>query len=432
MFSSKYRIKNTLTSFCSKLQYVNSNYKNMSVEVKNVVQNNYETSDAVASNKRQKLDENYEIVRRTLEVEAAGDIVEKKNFSKRKNFVIMLGYRGRDYFGMQINRGTKTIEESLLSALLEANFITKDQFEDVRLLRFQRAARTDKGVSAVRQIVSLLLPQEVNKEDVNKHLPNDIRVFDIQRVIKTFNSKSRCDSRTYRYVFPTFALTPEDQNFLKLDIDDEVDEEQRLKDLSVINGKPYNEFRLTPEMLDKLNNVLKLFEGTHNFHNFTSKIRPLDPSAKRYIIHFRCIETFVANNMEFAVLEVKGQSFMLHQIRKMVSLVIGICRNIVSSDFVKDVFSLEKYDIPIAPGLGLSLHFVHYSYYNKRYGKDGIHKTLEWQDCNEEVEKFYKEYILQDIIDTETLNNVMLNWLAIYLTPKRFASKEFVACEDIE
>ena len=86
--------------------------------------------------------------------------------------------------------------------------------------------------------------------------------------------------------------------------------------------------------------------------------RPLDPSAKRYIIHFRCIETFVANNMEFAVLEVKGQSFMLHQIRKMVSLVIGICRNIVSSDFVKDVFSLEKYDIPIAPGLGLSLHFV--------------------------------------------------------------------------
>ncbi|KOX76281.1 tRNA pseudouridine synthase A, mitochondrial [Melipona quadrifasciata] len=386
-------------------------YIKLSVEVKNVVQNNYETSDAVASNKRQKLDENYEIVRRALEVEAAGDIVEKKNFSKRKNFVIMLGYRGRDYFGMQINRGTKTIEESLLSALLKANFITKDQFEDVRLLRFQRAARTDKGVSAVRQIVSLLLPQEVNKEDVNKHLPNDIRVFDIQRVIKTFNK---------------------DQNFLKLDIDDEIDEEQRLKDLSVINGKPYKEFRLTPEMLDKLNNVLKLFEGTHNFHNFTSKIRPLDPSARRYIIHFRCIETFVANNMEFAVLEVKGQSFMLHQIRKMVSLVIGICRNIVSSDFVKDVFSLEKYDIPIAPGLGLSLHFVHYSYYNKRYGKDGIHKTLEWQDCNEEVEKFYKEYILQDIIDTETLNNVMLNWLAIYLTPKRFASKEFVACEDIE
>ena len=64
-------------------------------------------------------------------------------------------------------------------------------------------------------------------------------------------------------------MAPEDPNFLKLDIDDEVDEEQRLKDLSLINEKPYNEFRLTAEMLDKLNNILKLFEGTHNFHNFT-------------------------------------------------------------------------------------------------------------------------------------------------------------------
>lgn len=84
----------------------------------------------------------------------------------------------------------------------------------------------------------------------------------------------------------------------------------------------------------------------------------MDPRAKRYIIYFRCIETFVTNNTEFAVLEVKGQSFMLHQIRKMVSLVIGICRNIITNDIVKDVFSLERIDVPIAPGLGLSLHFV--------------------------------------------------------------------------
>lgn len=88
----------------------------------------------------------------------------------------------------------------------------------------------------------------------------------------------------------------------------------------------------------------------------------MDPRAKRYIVYFRCIETFIANNMEFVVLEVQGQSFMLHQIRKMVSLIIGICRNIITIDFVKDAFSLEKVDIPIAPGLGLSLHFVRYFY----------------------------------------------------------------------
>ncbi|XP_017761974.1 PREDICTED: tRNA pseudouridine synthase A, mitochondrial-like [Eufriesea mexicana] len=338
----------------------------------------------------------------------------------------MLGYLGRNYFGMQINRGTKTIEESLLTALLKANFITNSQFEDVREIRFQRAARTDKGVSAVRQIVSLLLPINVNKEDVNEHLPQDIRVFDIKRVTKSFNSKTKCDARTYRYVLPTFTLAPEDLAFLQVDEDEEIDEEKRLEQLSMIAGKPYNEFRLSPEMLNKLHEILKLFEGTHNFHNFTSKVKPLDPRAKRYIIYFRCIETFIANNMEFAVLEVKGQSFMLHQIRKMVSLVIGICRNIVTSDIIKDAFSLEKIDIPLSPGLGLSLHFVHYEYYNKRFGEDGFHKTLDWKECNDEVEKFYKDHILQEIIDTEISNKVMLHWLASFLTSKRFAFRHVV------
>lgn len=89
---------------------------------------------------------------------------------------------------------------------------------------------------------------------------------------KTFNSKNQCDARTYRYVIPTFALAPGDPNFLQTNEDEEIDEEKRLEQLSTIDGKPYNEFRLTPEMLDKLNETLKLLEGTHNFHNFTSKV----------------------------------------------------------------------------------------------------------------------------------------------------------------
>lgn len=51
---------------------------------------------------------------------------------------------------------------------------------------------------------------------------------------------------------------------------------------------------------------------------------------------------------------------MLHQIRKMVSFVIGIFRNIITDDVVKDIFSLNKINISTAPGLGLSLHHVIY------------------------------------------------------------------------
>jgi len=45
----------------------------------------------------------------------------------------------------------------LLLALKSKNLITDEGFEQIQTMQFQRAARTDKGVSALRQIISLLL-----------------------------------------------------------------------------------------------------------------------------------------------------------------------------------------------------------------------------------------------------------------------------------
>ncbi|KZC10210.1 tRNA pseudouridine synthase A, mitochondrial, partial [Dufourea novaeangliae] len=387
----------------------------MSVETSENIQN---TND-VQSNKRHVTDEDDEIALKVPKVEE--EEITKVERPKTSKYVLMMGYLGRDYFGMQRNRGQKTIEEDLLTALFKSELITKTQFEDIREIKFQRAARTDKSVSAVRQIVSLKLPRHVNREIINEQLPKEIRIFGVKKVTKNFNSKIQCDARTYRYVIPTFALAPEDPQFLETK--EEIDPDKRLEQLSMIDGKPYTEYRLTSDMLDKLNETLKLLEGTHNFHNFTGKIRPEDPSAYRYIMYFRCIETFVANDIEFAVLEIKGQSFMLHQIRKMVSMVVGISRNIIKNDTIKDAFALEKIDIPIAPGLGLSLHHVHYKYYNRKYGNDGIHEILDWQECDQEVEKFYKDYILKSIVDTEATEKITLHWLTCFLTPLRFAYK---------
>ncbi|XP_032688985.1 tRNA pseudouridine synthase A isoform X2 [Odontomachus brunneus] len=328
---------------------------------------------------------------------------------KRKNHVIMLGYLGKNYYGMQRNPGMKTIEEDLVNALLKANLITTEHFENLRVINFQRAARTDKGVSAVRQIVSLKL-QNPDKTIINQFLPDVIRVFGIKRVTKGFNSKNQCDARTYRYIIPSFTFALENRNLLK--IGEDVDTNERIKQLSTIDGKPYIDYRLSAESLNKLNSILKLLEGTHNFHNFTSKTKPLDPRARRYIISFRCVDTFVSKDMEFVVLEIKGQSFMLHQIRKMVAIIIAVARNIIPEETINEAFKMDKMEIPIAPSLGLCLCHVHYDNYAKRYGTDGMHETLDWKECEEEVEKFQKEHILRYIIDTEISENTTLKWIA--------------------
>jgi tRNA pseudouridine38-40 synthase len=89
-------------------------------------------------------------------------------------------------------------------------------------------------------------------------------------VTKGFNSKNQCDARTYRYIIPSFAFALEDQSLLKLG--EQVDEDERIQQLSIIDKQPYTDYRLSPESLDRLNSILKLLEGTNNFHNFTSKV----------------------------------------------------------------------------------------------------------------------------------------------------------------
>lgn len=74
---------------------------------------------------------------------------------KRRKYIVVLGYAGARYLGMQRNPDVNTIEEELLKAMLKHKWITEEGFEQPQFVHFQRAARTDKGVSAARQVISL-------------------------------------------------------------------------------------------------------------------------------------------------------------------------------------------------------------------------------------------------------------------------------------
>lgn len=307
---------------------------------------------------------------------------------KRKKTAILLGYSGANYFGMQRNPGMATIEEELFKAMLKHKWVTEDMFEQAQLACFQRAARTDKGVSAARQVCSIKLPEELDIKALNEDLPEQIRLFATERVTKGFNAKDQCNARTYTYTMPSIAFT---------DATEKVE---------------YESYRLSPERLQKAKEVLEMFEGTKNFHNFTSRKNFLDPSAKRYIMSFTCTEPFVSpQGVEFVTIKVKGQSFMLHQIRKMVGLTIAIVKGHTDASTMERALTEERLDLPMAPGLGLVLDTVHYERYNDRYGQDGIHNPLTWEKQESEIQEFIENKIFENIYRTECEQKPLLEWL---------------------
>ncbi|CAH2054116.1 unnamed protein product, partial [Iphiclides podalirius] len=305
---------------------------------------------------------------------------------KRKKMALLLGYCGVDYYGMQRNPGVRTIEEDLLKALFEAKYITEEDFNNQQNAQFQRSSRTDKGVSAARQVVSLKLPLEVNIEEINSRLPECIKVFGIKRVTNKFNSKIKCNARTYSYTLPTYVFEPSLNT----------EEERKL-------------YRISEEKLKSISEVLALYKGTKNYHNFTEKKHYQDPSACRYMMSFSLDRVFIESDWEFAELLVKGQSFMLHQIRKMVGFMIAILRGQTDIATLEKAFSKEKVMIPTAPGLGLVLDKVHYERYDARYKNS--HDSLTWDAEEELVRKFKAEQINPTIIKGEIEGNSMGLWL---------------------
>ncbi|KAM6155797.1 pseudouridylate synthase 1 homolog [Rhynchocyon petersi] len=335
-------------------------------------------------------------------LKSSEDEEQNRKLPKRK-VVLLLAYSGKGYHGMQRNVGSsqfRTIEDDLVSALVRSGCIPESHGEDMRKMSFQRCARTDKGVSAAGQVVSLkvwLIDDILEK--INSHLPSHIRILGLKRVTGGFNSKNRCDARTYCYMLPTFAFAHKDQD-------------------------PQDEhFRLSAETLQQVNRLLACFQGTHNFHNFTSQKGPQEPSARRYILEMRCGEPFLRDGLEFAVITVKGQSFMMHQIRKMVGLVLAIVRGHAPESLLARSWGPAKVDVPKAPGLGLVLERVHFDKYNQRFGSDGLHEPLDWAAEEGAITAFKECHIFPSIVDTERRERSMAQWLST-LSAHDFSASE--------
>lgn len=498
---------------------------------------------------------------------SAEEIAAEDRLPKRK-VAVLIGYAGTGYKGMQMNHHEKTIEGDLFAAFVAAGAIAKRNADDPKKSSFIRCARTDKGVHAAGNVISLKLtiedPDIVAK--INEKLPEQIRIWGIQRTNNAFNCYQACDSRWYEYLLPSYSLLPphpesylgkkiisaasekgvseehfkpwgdikdfwedveknhiqpilakldektreevirtmhtsieeaqpeeedKDPSSTKRKAEEEADadiptkktkaeqdksdesngqlegenttaasgqaevaegeaaetqqEEEpatnpdqmdvdekptdapaenadgtpiekpkyqptpaqiALREIKIAYVAAKRRYRVTPARIQQLQAALDQYRGTNNFHNYTIKKPFKDPSAKRHIRSFEVNPNPIQiGDTEWLSLKVHGQSFMMHQIRKMVAMAVLCVRCAAPVSIIKESYGPTRISIPKAPGLGLLLERPVFESYSKKAQSSFDREPLEFTKFDKEIDEFKQKQIYNRIYDTEEKEN---------------------------
>ncbi|KAK4032014.1 pseudouridine synthase [Parachaetomium inaequale] len=451
------------------------------------------------------------------------EIAAEERRPKRK-VAVLIGYAGTGYHGIQINHKEKTIEGDIFAAFVAAGAISKANADDPKKSSLVRCARTDKGVHAAGNVLSLkLIVEEGIVDKINEHLPEQIRVWGIQRTSNGFSCYQACDSRWYEYLMPSYSLLPpqphsflgkklaasaqekgvydeylgrlddvkgfwdevekndiqpilerldpdvraevlrklhdtQDQDLTDDGMPTKPDSEVVAKDAEMkdageqddtpaaniaeaagsANDVPMQEqetakqsnsekeltpvdlalrevkaayvaakrrYRVTPARIEKLQQALDLYLGTRNYHNYTIMKSHKDPSAKRHIKSFQVNATPITiRDTQWLSLKVHGQSFMMHQIRKMVAMAVMVVRCGAPLATITESYGPRRISIPKAPGLGLMLERPMFTEYNKKaagLGKDAI-DFAQWEA---KIEEFKDQHIYRRMFELEEKEN---------------------------
>ncbi|KAI0794185.1 tRNA pseudouridine synthase [Fomes fomentarius] len=308
---------------------------------------------------------------------------------------LLIGFCGDGYNGMQIQPDPKlrTIEGVLFDALIKVGAVSQDNSDNPTKVKLGRAARTDAGVHAAGNVVSMKLITTIpGVKDlvgrINEELPPEIRLWSILRVQNSFNARTTCDSRKYTYFFPSYLMIPPKpgsglHNSLKGQGAECPShpfwEETRAEQASLQDDlRRKRGYRIAPEQLAVLRETAKKFEGSHNFHNFTIGRDFRDRSCQRFLKSIEILDPAVYGDTEWIAVLLHGQSFMLHQ-RKMISVLVLLCRTGTPPHLIEEMYGPRQVFIPKMPALGLLLEYPIFESYSRRMAS--VNEKLQPSDA---------------------------------------------------
>lgn len=242
------------------------------------------------------------------------------NRSFKRHILLKFCYLGWDYQGYVTQEDTiETIEHNIFQALNKVCLIQSRETSN-----YNRCGRTDKGVSAFEQVISIDVRSKLRPEEqltqagiaeeinycnlLNKVLPKRIRAISWMPKSPTFSARFDCTSRTYKYFFPRGELN-----------------------------------------IDAMNEACKYFVGSNDFRNFCKM--DVGNGVVNYIRRLDNVEIkMAAKNHEGLMpfdmffLEIKGSAFLWHMIRCIVSILMLVGQECEPAEIVKDLLDVEKND----------------------------------------------------------------------------------------
>lgn len=238
---------------------------------------------------------------------------------------LLLEYDGTSYSGFQYQPGVPTVQGELEKAVTSLTGENR---------RVQGASRTDAGVHARGQVVSLRTraqySMEVFRNALNHYLPADIVVREAYRLEEGFDVRRGAVSREYRY----YMLNNATRSALRCRWSYQVP------------------LRLDVEAMNAASRQLI---GTHDFASFVSDYEK--GSTRRTVL-----EAFCERLGEMVVFHIKANSFLAHQVRNTVGLLVQVGNGKLGVDCVQALLEARTFGLagPSAPPQGLFLTRVNY------------------------------------------------------------------------
>jgi tRNA pseudouridine38-40 synthase len=241
-------------------------------------------------------------------------------------FILLIEYDGTQYHGFQWQVGLPTIQNELEQAI--RLFCGQSS-------RVMGASRTDAGVHAEGQVVSFWAKSTLDTmtlvKALNYYLPIDIAVKAAYRASDDFNVRRDALSREYHYyILNSNTRSPFSQRFALF----------------------------IPKMLniEAMNEACRLIQGEHDFASFASSLDSSRSTLRNVY------EAGIEKKGNFTVFRMVADSFLPHQVRSTVGLLIRLGLGKIGIEGFRDIMEARSLGLagPLSPACGLYLKRVNY------------------------------------------------------------------------